>query len=115
MDVQPVVAGQREQAVDHLEPLGAIRIIDPGDLHELLVFQPRGVAQRGQRRHDRVAVNPQLDLARALERIGQAGADRRPRGFDRLVVEVREVCGSGRPHRSMLPLLRIFRWSCMMP
>jgi hypothetical protein len=39
-----VVLGDRQQVVDDLEALGPLRVIDAGDLHQLLIFE--AVAKR---------------------------------------------------------------------
>src|SRR3546814_11045583 len=39
MDADAVVLGDREQVIDDVEPLLAARIVDPGDLHQLLILE----------------------------------------------------------------------------
>ena len=58
---QAVVLRHREQMIDHLEPLGALGIVDPGNLHQLLVVEL--VAQRAQHVGDALAGDVDRDLA----------------------------------------------------
>ena len=115
VDVETMVAGQRQEAIHHLEPLGPIRVVDPGDLHQLLIFKPRCVTQRLECADDAIAVDAQHHLAHLIDRIDQRWTQRRANRLDRLAIEVGGVGRRRRPHRSMLPLRRIFRCSCMMP
>ena len=39
LDADAVVMGHRQQVIIHLEPLGPLGIVDPGDLHQLLVAE----------------------------------------------------------------------------
>src|SRR4029079_13177783 len=39
LDDDPPVPGQRQQAITDVEALRALRVIDPGDLHQLLIFE----------------------------------------------------------------------------
>ena len=41
--------------IDDLEPLRPVGVIDPGDLHQLLIFEARRVAQLAQDLDDAVA------------------------------------------------------------
>ena len=103
VNMQAMITRQRQQAIDHLEPLGALRIVDAGDFHQLLVFEPRRVAQLGQRIDDRSALDVERDLADLIDRIDQRRAKRDPDRLDRLTIEIRRIGGSRRPHRSTLP------------
>ncbi|PAV93707.1 hypothetical protein WR25_16019 [Diploscapter pachys] len=110
-----MVPRQRQQAIDDLEPLRTIRIVDAGDFHQLLIFEAGRIAQLGQRVGDRLTLYVERNLADLVNRVDQRRAERRADRFDRFAIEVRRKGGSGRPHRSMLPLRRIFRCNCMMP
>lgn len=113
MDAQAVVPRQRQHAIDDLEPLGTIGIVDAGDLHELLIGKPRRVAQCDHRVIQVLATNVESDLADLVDRVEQHAAERGAGRVDRAVIGGIGWCG--RPHRSMLPDRRIFRCNCMMP
>ena len=91
MHPNAVVAGQRQQAIDDLEPIGPLRIVDPRDLHQLLIFQPRRVAQRLQRGGQPVAVDEQRHLADLVLRTQQHVAEHVLGALDHAVV--RRVTG----------------------
>ena len=84
VDVEAMVARQRQQAIDHFEAiLPTIGIIDANDLHELLIFQPFGVAKQAQRIDGRFTLHVQLDLADLLDSLDQPIAELLPAGLNR--------------------------------
>ena len=111
MDAQPVVLGEREQHVDDFEPLGAVGIVNPGDLHQLLIMKL--VAQDAHRLNHRFALHVEPDFADVLARTRETIAERRLGRVDDAFVG--GIFGIGRRHRSIVPARRIFRCSCMMP
>jgi len=52
--------------VDHLEPLRPIGIIDTGDLHQLLIFQIRSIAQFLENVRNFITLHGQGDFADML-------------------------------------------------
>ena len=110
-----MVLRQREQHVDHFEPLIAARVVDPGDLHQLLVVVL--VAQQPQRILDPLALDPEHDLAVLLLRGQQHVAERGGESVLHAVVgsEARGRMQDGGHYRSIVPSRRIFRWSCITP
>ena len=72
--------------IDDLEPLGALGIVDPGHLHQLLIFEARRVAQRLEHRKDVFARDGQSDLPDRVLRLDQRIAESGTRGVDHTVV-----------------------------
>ena len=85
LDADAVVLGQRQQVVDDLEPLGALGIVDPGDLHQLLIAElgragpsaastiaSRVDGQRSARRQAIAVRDDQRRRARAMQVVGEA-------------------------------------------
>ena len=91
LDADAAVLGQRKQLVIDLEPLGPLGIVGAGDLHQLLIFEARRVAQRAQRVDDALAANGQRDLADMILHVEQHLAERLLRGVDDPLVR----CGLG--------------------
>ncbi len=85
LDHHAVVLREREQHVDHLEALGALRVVGPGDLHQLLVVVR--VAQQPQRILDALALHAEHDLAVLFlageQHLAERRAERLPHAFVR--------------------------------
>ena len=62
-DTQPLVQRHRQQIIDDIEPLGALRPIDAADVHHLLEREARIVAQRHHQPMQRVAIGVGDDFA----------------------------------------------------
>jgi len=80
MHPDAMVFGQREEAINHLEPLRPVGIVDSRDLHQLLIFM--AIAQRRQHRDEVLTI----DVERGLEpgtrpRVGKAAERRRSVGI----------------------------------
>ncbi len=52
-----------------LEPFSAVGIVDPGDFHQLLVFEAGGVPKRPERLDNGVAADDQGDLRDGVLRL----------------------------------------------
>ncbi len=101
-----------EQMIDDFKSFGAIGVIDPGNLHHLLIFKI--VAQRDHHPGDRVAchgdavfvggkiMREQVGAEQLLE-LGRQGGARRNEG-----------CRMSH-QRSIVPVRRIFRCNCITP
>ena len=114
VDADAVVLGEAQQAIDHLEPLGAIRIIDAGDFHQLLIGEL--IVQDRQRFDHRLTTDVQRIFADAFADLDQPIAERggqsiaQPFGHDEAGKGVRYDA-----HRSNVPTRRIFRCNCITP
>ena len=86
-----MVLRHAQQHVDDLEPLGARGVVDPGDLHELLVFVL--IAQETQRILDRIARDGEHDLAMLLLRRDEHSAERGGEPVETAFVRSEARCG----------------------
>ena len=107
-----MVLGHAEQMIDDFEPLWPVGIIDPGDLHELLIG--KFVAQADHHPGNRFAAHGDAVLAHGEDMRDQIAADDFLQCLDNAVA--RRDQGSGTGHqRSIVPVRRIFRCNCMTP
>src|SRR3546814_2028916 len=74
MDADAVVLGDREQVIDDVEPLLAARIVDPGDLHQLLILEL--VAQDRHHLDQRLAPDRDRDFLDGILRLKEGVAER---------------------------------------
>ena len=75
-DAQAVVLRHGQQVVADVEPLGPGRIVDPGNLHQLLIFEP--VAKHGEDVRDALPRDVDRDLSDLVPGGEEGVADRRP-------------------------------------
>jgi hypothetical protein len=111
LDPKPMVLGDRQQVIVDLKPLRPFGIVDPGNLHQLLVAEL--VASDAAGLDQLVALHRNGQLVDMLTRRNERIADRRAIGVNEALAGPDH--GSRHPHRSIVPSRRIFRCSCMMP
>ncbi len=95
----------------HFEPLSALGIVNPGDLHQLLVAKV--VARDAARLDQPFARDRDGQLVRMVLRIHERLTDRLFKAARKALARGNEGCRMA--HRSIVPSRRIFRCSCMMP
>ena len=106
---------QREQAIDHFEPLGALRIVDAR--RSPSAADIRGPAYRAAA----IIVSTRLSRVDGERRLRRRASSARqhvaPSAFSAASItpSFGRIGGCRRPHRSIVPTRRIFRCSCMMP
>ena len=99
---QALVPREGEKLVDDVEALGAVRVVDPGQVGELL--KGEAVAQQGQDFGDapRRGVKGQVAMGGGRRHAGaRSGDDFRPKALESIFCD-------GPAHLSMVPVRRIF-------
>ena len=112
-DAQAMVLRHGQQVIDHLEALGPLGIVDPGNLHQLLIFEI--VAQRGEHVGDALARDVDRDLVHLILRGEEGPADRRLHLVDDAVTDGDEGCRAAHISARSSPRGGCFRCNCMMP
>ncbi len=98
--------------IDDVEALGAVGIVDAGQIDELAESQIGVVAQVGQQVHDAVTCGLQRQLAISDLESGDRAAGG---GLDPLAEPGQILVRDGVAHRSIVPVRRIFFCSCSTP
>ncbi len=108
-----MVLGHRQQVIDDFEPLGALGIVDAGDLHQLLIVEL--VAQGTQHVGDAFARDVDRNLVDLVLGRKEGVADRGFHRVDDALAGRNEGSRARHRQRSIVPSRRIFRCNCMMP
>ena len=128
LDPDALVVLEREQVIDHLEALLALRIVDAAQIDQHLEPTVRLVAQIGQYPHDRAGLDQEGQLAADHGAAAEHVAQRRSDLVEQLTQRVGALGDGHDGHgaltrrrsplpdqRSIVPVRRIFRCSKRTP